>query len=51
MISGQFTLYSLHHRNQVTSYLIGIEPIIKILYFGGGGGIGIAMVSTIRNCT
>jgi hypothetical protein len=28
--------------------LIGIEPIINISYFGGRGGIGIAMVPTIR---
>jgi hypothetical protein len=30
--------------NQVTSYLIGMVPIINISYLGAGGGIGISML-------
>jgi hypothetical protein len=44
-------LFQKWRKHQVTSYLIGMEPIINILYFSGGGGISIAMVPTIRICT
>ena len=33
---------------QVTSYLIGIVPIIMVAYFGSGGGKGISKLPTIR---
>jgi hypothetical protein len=44
-------LFKKWRKHQVTSYLIGLEPIINILYFCGGGGICIAVVPTIIICT
>jgi hypothetical protein len=44
-------LFQKWRKHQLTSYLIGMEPIINILYFCGRGGVGIAMVPTIRTYT
>ena len=33
---------------QVTTYLIGIVPIINVAYFGSGGGKGISILPIIR---